>query len=544
MEVAVSVKNLSKKYRLYVDKWGPLKELVLKKKLHNEFYALKNISLDFPKGEAIGVLGRNGSGKSTLLKIITGITEPTNGSLSIDGSLVFLDVSSGIDPELTGYENIFLKGILLGYSKEEMLKKVDDIIEFSELEEFIYQPVKNYSSGMKSKLGFAISVNVNPDILIVDEALAVGDALFRKKCMEKMNEFKKQGKTIIFVSHDKNAIESFCTKAAWIEKGTLVTYGDSKYVSSLYNDFMSQKKTIESIQSEINFLHSIEEVSYKMVDNGLSMIIKGYLYERSKKQYDFDLVIKNERTGERIIKPIKREFYSEDFPLNIDIKTGFSLELSEKDNPYFFSPGSYSILASYKEGNKTIEFPLWSGKVNIQTEEDEHSGRFLYHFKKENQNLKLIIENKDKIQQQVNDISYMDNSIHMEGVAFVRGYETKSDKDVSMFLHLVNDKTFKRYVYPLLITETEEITENPKFNPQGKIYNFSKFLANIDIHEIPIGTYECQLEYKMEKAPYYELIDLVWASKTENYPKETYTIGNITVKIKNQNKNLQIEVKQ
>lgn len=164
------------------------------KNLHKEFLALNNVSLDFPKGESIGVLGKNGSGKSTLLKIITGITDPTSGSVEVNGSLVFLDVSSGIDPELSGYENIFMKGTLLGYTKEEMMSKVDDIIEFSELGEFINQPVKNYSSGMRSKLGFAISVNVDPDILIVDEALAVGDSMFRQKCMDKMNEFKDLGK--------------------------------------------------------------------------------------------------------------------------------------------------------------------------------------------------------------------------------------------------------------------------------------------------------------------------------------------------------------
>src|SRR5690606_7872796 len=168
MDVAVSVKELTKKYSLYKDTWGPIKEVITRKKFHKDFYALSDVSLDFPKGESIGILGKNGSGKSTLLKVIAGITEPTNGTVDVHGSIVFLDVSSGIDSELSGYDNIFMKGTLLGYTQEEMLDKVDDIIEFSELGEFIGQPVKNYSAGMKSKLGFAISVNVDPEILIVD----------------------------------------------------------------------------------------------------------------------------------------------------------------------------------------------------------------------------------------------------------------------------------------------------------------------------------------------------------------------------------------
>src|SRR5690606_8864701 len=162
MEIAVQVKNITKSYKLYKDKWGPIKEIFTKKKLHKDFLALDNVSLDFPKGETIGILGKNGSGKSTLLKIITGIAEPTSGTVKVNGSLIFLDVSSGIDGELTGYDNIFMKGTLLGFTKKEMEEKVDEIIEFSELGEYIYQPVKTYSSGMKSKLGFAISVNVDP----------------------------------------------------------------------------------------------------------------------------------------------------------------------------------------------------------------------------------------------------------------------------------------------------------------------------------------------------------------------------------------------
>ncbi|QDY44759.1 ABC transporter ATP-binding protein [Planococcus glaciei] len=345
MEIAVSIKNLTKKYSLYKDPWGPIKEVITRKKFHKDFYALSDVSLDFPKGESIGILGKNGSGKSTLLKVIAGITEPTNGTVDVHGSIVFLDVSSGIDSELSGYDNIFMKGTLLGYTKEEMLDKVDDIIEFSELGEFIGQPVKNYSAGMKSKLGFAISVNVDPDILIVDEALAVGDSVFRKKCMNKMNEFKEQGKTIIFVSHDNNAVESFCSKAAWIHQGELITYGDSKFVGSLYEEFMSGRKSIESVRAEIEYKHSIEQVVYGTVkDEGFSISLNGYLHDHNQQDVSerFELAIRDMRTGELAVKPLSKKR-----------KKAFRSSLAQKSSPCSSSQGSIRLAheAMMKTGN-------------------------------------------------------------------------------------------------------------------------------------------------------------------------------------------------
>ncbi|MDR9797201.1 ABC transporter ATP-binding protein [Aeribacillus pallidus] len=548
MEIAVSVKNVTKKYRLYKDKWGPIKEIFSKKKYHNEFFALKNISLNFPKGETIGVLGANGSGKSTLLKIITGIAEPNSGTVEVNGSLVFLDVSSGIDPELSGYENIFMKGILLGYSKKEMMEKIDDIVEFSELKEFIYQPVKNYSSGMKSKLGFAISVNVDPDILIVDEALAVGDELFRKKCMNKMNEFKKQGKTIIFVSHDKNAVESFCSKAAWIHQGELITYGDSKFVSSIYYDFISGKKSLESIRSEVRYNHSIEEAYYSIMnEEGFLLGINGFIYDQKNinKNAQFQLIIRDTRTGEAISKPIEKKYNSQ-YDHEMKKNNAFSVVFSEKEFPFFFKPGKYSFNVCYKnENGKVVEFPLWAGNVDIINNEnsDIRRGRFKYKLLMKNDCLELIIDNHDKVEQQINRIWFEDNLLNIEGVAFVRGFETKTADDVSITLHLINLKTFERKDYPCIISETEEITENPKFNPQGKIYNFSKFNVSLDINKLKSGKYECLLTYKMNNKPNHEFLILAWASKKNEYPsdEEPYIYDKQIIKINTETKYLQIE---
>ncbi|WP_404329928.1 ABC transporter ATP-binding protein [Mesobacillus maritimus] len=552
MNIAVSVEHLTKKYKLYEDKWGPIKEVISKKKLHKDFLALKDISLDFPKGEAIGVLGKNGSGKSTLLKIITGIADPTAGKITVNGSLVFLDVSSGIDSELTGYENIFMKGTLLGYSKEEMLTKVDDIIEFSELGEFINQPVKNYSSGMRSKLGFAISVNVEPDILIVDEALAVGDSAFRQKCMNKMNQFKELGKTIIFVSHDHHAVESFCSKAAWIHQGELITYGDSKLVGSIYNDFMAGRKTLETVKSELLFSHAIESVSPCITEKGhFSTELKGYLYQTDTNEAPpFELVLRDKRTGEYRSKAITLTDYSGDssLPEKIRNKAGLNILLSEEDFPNFFKPGNYLLAVRYKNNHdEWIEFPLRAGsftKINIEEPVDSLNGRFKYKVNINNNQFILKIENRDTVQQQVNKIWFEDKKLHIEGVAFVRGYETPKANDISINLQLVNLETFEKREYPADIRETEEITENPSFNPQGKNYNFSEFKVEIELEELNFGKYEGKLTYRMNQHPYYELIILVWASKRNEYPSEPHLIAEREIRVQTETKYLQLEVKK
>lgn len=534
MESAVSVEKVSKKYRLYKDKWAPLKELLTSDKLHDEFFALNDISLDFPKGEAIGVLGRNGSGKSTLLKIITGITEPTSGTVKVNGSIVFLDVSAGIDSELTGFENIFLKGILLGYTKEEMSEKIDEIISFSELGEFIFQPVKNYSSGMKSKLGFAISVNVDPDILIVDEALAVGDAQFREKCMNKMNDFKEQGKTIIFVSHDKNAVESFCSKAAWIERGELIGYGDSKYIASLYNDFMNNNKTFASIKAELGFSHSLQKITCSTATDTIELKISGYLSKRQTFLQGFTFVVRNNRTKEEIAIPVKA---NDENQTSLD----FDLAINSEWGNNFFVPGTFSFWARYiSDSGEEGEFQFWAEDAVIETNLNTESS-FNYNFKK-SKNLLLVIENKEKIQQQTHRIYFSQNKLVIEGVLFVNGYETIKSDDVTAKLIVQNKRDFKKEFIPVDMLKTDKVTENSKFNPLRKRYDFSEFRTEIDILDLKKGTYECYLEYAMNNSPHYKFINLVWASKKENYPSDSYVWEGNSTRINTESKYLNIEV--
>ncbi len=208
-----------------------------KKSKGKRFYALKDISFQIPVGEVVGILGTNGSGKSTMSVILSGITEPEEGKITVNGEQALIAINTGLNQQLTGLENIELKGALLGLKKKEVQKIIDGVIEFAELGDFLYQPVKKYSSGMKSRLGFSINLALDPDIFIVDEALSVGDKRFAQKCIKKMTELKKQGKTIIFISHSLPQVTSFCDTAIWIEGGVLQEYGDIKTVAAHYDEY-------------------------------------------------------------------------------------------------------------------------------------------------------------------------------------------------------------------------------------------------------------------------------------------------------------------
>jgi teichoic acid transport system ATP-binding protein len=241
MSKSVIVKDLAKEYKLFANKSERILDLLLPHKEYGEsFYALRDVSFEVEKGDIIGFVGVNGSGKSTLANLIAGIIPKTSGSIEIDGDVALIAVNAGLDNKLTGRENIELKLLMLGFSKKETLEMEDEIIEFAELEKFIDQPVKSYSSGMKSRLGFSISVRVNPDILIIDEALSVGDKAFAEKSLAKMHEFKEQGKTMFFVSHSIGQMKQFCEKVLWLEYGVLKEYGDATEVLKNYDDFLKE----------------------------------------------------------------------------------------------------------------------------------------------------------------------------------------------------------------------------------------------------------------------------------------------------------------
>jgi len=257
-EIAISLKHVSKVYKRYARPVDRLKEILLPGKSRaDEFWALQDISLEVPRGQTIGILGQNGSGKSTLLQIIAGTLTPTTGEAKVNGRLsALLELGSGFNPEFTGKQNVFFNGRMLGLSQEEIERKFDEIAAFADIGDFLDQPVKTYSSGMYVRLAFSVAINVNPDILIVDEALAVGDARFQQRCMTRINQLRNEGVSILFVSHDADAVKRLCDQAVVLEKGKIVNQGLALQMVNWYLALITVDFNLEK-------LREIEESSRK-----------------------------------------------------------------------------------------------------------------------------------------------------------------------------------------------------------------------------------------------------------------------------------------
>lgn len=243
-EVAISVKDVSKMYKLFDKNSDRLKDALgfSKKQLYKEHYALHHLSFDVYKGETVGIIGTNGAGKSTILKIITGVLNPTEGELEINGRIsALLELGAGFNPEYNGIENVYLNGTMLGFTKEEINERLSKILEFADIGDFVYQPVKTYSSGMFVRLAFAVAINIDPEILIVDEALSVGDVFFQAKCYQKFEDFKRDGKTILFVSHDLGSISRYCDRVILLNKGEKQSEGKPKDMINLYKRLITTK---------------------------------------------------------------------------------------------------------------------------------------------------------------------------------------------------------------------------------------------------------------------------------------------------------------
>lgn len=260
-EFAISVNHISKVYKLYDNPMDRLKESLglSKKKRFKEHYALSDVSFDIKKGETVGIIGTNGSGKSTILKIITGVLNQTAGTITVDGRIsALLELGAGFNNEYTGMENVYLNGTMLGFTKEEIDARLQDILDFADIGDFIYQPVKTYSSGMFVRLAFAISINIDPEILIVDEALSVGDIFFQAKCFRKFEEFKEKGKTILLVSHDLSSISKYCDRVILLNKGNKVSEGSPKVVVDEFKKILANT-TAEQEENQIEASEAVDE---------------------------------------------------------------------------------------------------------------------------------------------------------------------------------------------------------------------------------------------------------------------------------------------
>lgn len=281
-EVAIEVNNLSKVYKLYDKPSDRFREaLRLTRKQYREHYALRDVNMTIRQGETVGIIGTNGSGKSTILKIITGVLNPTAGQVQVNGRIsALLELGAGFDMEYNGIENVYLNGTMIGFSEEEIERKLPEILDFADIGDYVHQPVKTYSSGMFVRLAFAVAINIDPEILIVDEALSVGDVFFQAKCYHKFEEFKKLGRTILFVSHDLTSIAKYCDRVVLLNKGVKLAEGSPKDMVNMYKKLLVHQldeETLEDVgkKSEID-RHTAKgsawkdhfEVNPKLLDYG------------------------------------------------------------------------------------------------------------------------------------------------------------------------------------------------------------------------------------------------------------------------------------
>ena len=260
-DIAIEVKNLTKIYKLYDKPSDRLKEALwlAPKNKFKEKKALDDVNLTVRKGETVGIIGTNGSGKSTILKVITGVLTPTAGEVTVNGRIsALLELGAGFNMEYNGIDNIFLNGMMIGFSEEEIKARLDDILAFADIGEYVYQPVKTYSSGMFVRLAFAVAINIDPEILIVDEALSVGDVFFQAKCYHKFEEFKKEGKTILFVSHDLSSISKYCDRTVLLNQGKLLGEGSPKEMIDIYKQVLVG--AYEPVESDVKSLLDDDEV--------------------------------------------------------------------------------------------------------------------------------------------------------------------------------------------------------------------------------------------------------------------------------------------
>ncbi len=385
--IAIKVENLTKIYYLYDAPLNRLKESLhpLRKKYHHDFYALNDVSFEIKKGETVGIIGKNGSGKSTLLKILTEVLTPTRGCVDVIGRVsALLELGSGFNPEFTGLENVYFQGSIMGFSKMEMEDKLEEILAFADIGEFINQPVKTYSSGMYVRLAFAAAVNVDPDILIVDEALSVGDMRFQQKCFRKMRSFMESGKTVIFVTHDTGAVISFCERSIWLKDGKIHKIGQSddvvkKYISYMAYDLeTADKKQIKNIEmekenneiktlnSEFNFQNQNDpNMFYNSIDwfdvcncenfgdGGVKITHVAFINNKTGEKTD---VLEG---GENVSFYVKLEVYK------VIENPGIGLRLTDRHGNHIFSISSYvdgTDFGKFEKGIRYIEitfdFPL------------------------------------------------------------------------------------------------------------------------------------------------------------------------------------------
>lgn len=303
MNSVIDVKNVTKIYNLYDRPGDRLKEALFSKKMrHKEFKALDDVSFNVNKGEILGIIGKNGSGKSTILKIITSVLTPSSGSVRVDGKIAaLLELGAGFNMEYTGIENIYLNGQMIGFSKEEMDAKLQDIIDFADIGDHIYQPVKTYSSGMFARLAFSVAISVDPDILIVDEALSVGDVFFQNKCYRRFEEFRDRGKTILFVTHDMGSVIRYCNRCILLNQGRKIAEGKPREMVDLYKKIMVGQ--YDSDEDDNDLLNRKDEVVFQLWKEQISINPNIEVYGDGRAEIiDFGIFLENGEISNNVYK--------------------------------------------------------------------------------------------------------------------------------------------------------------------------------------------------------------------------------------------------
>jgi lipopolysaccharide transport system ATP-binding protein len=357
-----------------------------------EFWALKDISFEIKQGDRVGVIGRNGAGKSTLLKVLSKITEPTTGQIRIKGRVAsLLEVGTGFHPELTGRENIYLNGAILGMSRAEIKRKFDEIVDFAEVEKFLDTPVKRYSSGMYVRLAFAVAAHLEPEILVVDEVLAVGDAQFQKKCLGKMEDVSKEGRTIIFVSHNMTTVTTLCQKAIWLINGTINSTGDVQKIISQYLNHNAKKHSGEILLTKQyqNNQFSFKKISLIDVKGNISSVFDVREEIKIRIEYQLFESIKGLEVGFKLFNSSGIPVFSVERSWSINSELSVGIHLAEIEIPsLFLAPGLYYInLASHIPNIEII--CLYESIMNFSVEEtgsshskyrDGQTGVVIVHF--------------------------------------------------------------------------------------------------------------------------------------------------------------------
>ncbi|MBB1272810.1 ABC transporter ATP-binding protein [Psychromonas sp. SR45-3] len=367
----LSINNISKGYNIDSNEWRRiLTNLGLKKQKEEQtFWALKDVNFTIKEGETVGIIGKNGSGKSTLLQIIAGTLKPTSGNVIKPKKIAaLLELGAGFNPEFSGRENIYLNGALIGMSQKEIRAKYNDIINFSEIEEFIDRPVKTYSSGMFARLAFSIAVHSQPDLLIVDEALSVGDASFQEKSINKMKELKDSGIPIFFVSHSISMVRNFCTRAIWISKGKIRMDGEAKYVCQEYLNFLQPKKDVENksviklTPSDPSVVFSDIAISENKVSIGGELVISVDFEQKKEVRDGFGLgviIFDEDENFISIFSTVRDGIVIDKLPKSIKIGMPFVP----------FKPGKYSISVSLTDELATFHYDRHDHSIGFTVED-------------------------------------------------------------------------------------------------------------------------------------------------------------------------------